>query len=362
VVLQFGQPRRISEAAGCSRRHPAPGVDISHEGAIPSLVEPRWEIFHSNRTIWAAVLELCDSARTSLSIEQYIFARSGVGRRLLDVLTAKARQGVHVRLLVDAYGSMGLADSEPAAGLIAAGGEVRSYNRLSGLLTRPVGALHRLHRKSVICDGRWAMIGGTCYHDRMAEWRDTMLRLDGTVAPAAAAAFEENWRGAEEALGGWREGLRLWRYLVNGAPAGGRILRDALLRRIGEAERDVTLTTPYLVPDLRLLGVLQAAVRRGVRVRLLIPARSDQPVAGFVTRRFAGLLAARGVEAFAYEPSMMHAKLAVVDGRWALIGSMNLDLLSLHFNQENGGATTSAPLVERLAAQLEVDFASASRI
>ena len=192
------------------------------QGSASTVVDHPWELFHSNKDNWNAILELCDAARRSISIEQYIFAKSGIGSRLLRLLTAKSREGVQVRVLADGFGSFGLAASADGASLTRAGGEIVPYNSLSVLRRHPIGGLHRLHRKTVLCDETQLMIGGTCFHDRMADWRDTMVRVEGPVVQFAASAFERTWAYAggratrqEPAAQGPQSPAADWRYVLS---------------------------------------------------------------------------------------------------------------------------------------------------
>jgi cardiolipin synthase len=331
--------------------------------------DPAWRLHHHNQTVWREVFALCEEARRSLDLEQYIFAAEGVGRRLLDLLARQARRGIAVRVLADGVGSRGLARSEGGRALIRAGGEIALYNGLAEAARRPFRSLPRLHRKTVLADGRSLMLGGSCYIDRMSDWRDTMIRIDGPVPPAVSASFQTAWAAARRAPAPAptpTPGARLWpggrwSYALSGPQAEAAPgLGETLLARIAGARRAVTLTTPYLIPDRRLRRALLAARKAGARVRILMPARSDHPPLDLVGRRFARALARRGVEVHGYAPTMLHAKIALVDGEWGGVSSFNLDVFSLRLNLENGVASRSPAFCEALAERLERDFAAAS--
>ncbi|TFL16253.1 phospholipase D-like domain-containing protein [Jannaschia formosa] len=331
--------------------------------------EPRWELFHHNKSVWEAVLERCDAARHSIDLEQYILGTEGIGRRLLDLLASKARQGVAVRVLADGLGSHGLLRSEGARTLLRCGGRVAMYNGLSDLLRRPIRRAHRLHRKTLILDGSSVMVGGSCYEDRMSDWRDTMLHVDGPLPPAVLSEFERAWRSAHRrsaavdpasrAQGTAEEG---WFYSVSGPLVQARHgLGEVLAGKIARAGRSVALTTPYLVPNRRLWRALVAAVERGAKVRLLMPARSDHPALDVIGRGFVRSLLRRGVDVRGYTPGMLHAKVALVDGGWSSVSSFNLDLLSANLNLESGVFSTSQSLYGALAEQMDADLARSER-
>ena len=331
---------------------------------------PAWSLFHQNAEIWPAVLGEIEEARESLTLEQFIFAPDGIGARLLEALTLRARAGVHVRLLADGFGSRALLRGEHARALIRAGGEVKLYDSIAEVLRNPIKRLSRLHRKTVIRDRRSAMIGGACYHDRMSDWRDTMIRIEGEVAEVAADVFEPLWDRAlshtpREAPAHSPPGQTRaeWAYMISTPvkPAE-RELYDVLLNRIAEAASEVTLTTPYLVPDIKFIRAIARLAKRGVRVRIIMPARSDHPSLDLIGRRFAHALARRGAEIHLYEPSMIHCKLALIDGDWASVTSFNLDILSFWLNLESGVIGTDPAFCEAIAERLDRDMAASRRL
>lgn len=348
-----------------------PVAEASQAGPTADL--PRWQLFHSNRSAWEAALELCESARHSIDIEQYIVRSEGIGRRLLDVLAAKARQGVDVRVVADAFGSFGLTATEGARELRKAGGRIAMFHGAGAILRSPAAAVHRLHRKSIICDGQRMMVGGSCFDPRMNDWRDTMVWIEGPLATAAQAEFEDSWGRAT----GRRSSISLspsgpdcagsWCYCVSTAtpPVRHEYLPE-LIRQIDGAKRRVILTTPYLVPgggEWKLLQeALAGAVARGVSVSLIFPARSDHAWVDMISRRVARDLARAGVHICAYEPTMLHAKLASVDDRWAGIGSFNIGFDSLWMNFEAVAVSTDPDLNAALAEQLDLDLAASTRL
>ena len=341
-------------------RHPAAAGSAAAPGAGD------WQLLHSNAEIWAAVIDECEEARETLTLEQFIFSPRGIGQRLLDVLTARARKGVHVRVLADGFGSFWLKGSEGGRALIRAGGEIVHFHSLTDLMQNPIRRLQRLHRKTVIRDRAWAMIGGACYHDRMADWRDSMIRIEGRIAHTAAEVFDQLWAHAlrqgpaPEHPGSSPVDID-WAYLISTPikPAR-RELWNRLHARIEGAEREVILTTPYLIPDGRFRRAINRAAGRGVRVHILMPARSDHPSLDVVGRRFANAFKRKGIEIHLYEPSMIHCKIALVDGAWASVSSFNLDISSFRMNLESGVVGTDTAYCAAVAEQLERDVAASS--
>ena len=335
------------------------------------VVSPvRWALFHTNREAWAATKALLKEAQQSIAIEQFIFSSHGIGREFLDILTSRAKQGVRVRVIADWFGSRDLAQSDGARSLVAAGGELVIFNPPSVFFRRPSDAFHRLHRKSIVCDGSRLMTGGSCFHPRMEDWRDTMVLIEGPVAQDAMAEFEATWLHATE--GRFHRPKRRhvsprddreWSYLISSPYEHSKREYDfALFDHIARAERSVTLTSPYLVPVGRFWRLMEQATMRGVRVRVMIPARSDQPLIDILSFRYARWLLGRGVEVYGYAKGMMHAKLAIIDGKWSAVSSFNLGVDSFRMNLEGALVSRSAEFCAALMNQLETDLAASRRL
>ena len=347
-------------------------IEANRAGRSTAETAPaRWALLHSNRAAWAAIKAMLEAARESIAIEQFIFSHHGIGGEILAILTARARQGVRVRLLADWFGSRHLAASDGARALVAAGGELVIFNGPNGFYRSPASAFHRMHRKSIVTDGRQLMTGGSCFHPRMENWRDTMVLIEHPVAQEALSEFEATWLRATtgaampQATGDTRpSGERPdWSYLVSSPYE--RTVREydfELLERITHAEHSVTLTSPYLVPVGRIWRVLEHATRRGVRVRVMIPVRSDQPLIDVFSFRYARRLLGRGVEVYGYTGGMMHAKLAAVDGIWSAVGSFNLGIDSLRMNLEGALVSWSRDFHDLLMERLEADLAGSRRL
>lgn len=362
------RPERIGQQSAVAGSSGQEGVI---ESAAAAVVPPRWALFHTNRAAWAAAKEMLKAARETIAIEQYIFSYQGIGREILDILTDKTRHGVRVRLVADAFGSRNLLKSEGARYLLRAGGEIAIFNGVAEFFRNPASAFHRLHRKSIVCDSQWLMTGGSCFHPRMEDWRDTMVLIEGPVARKALEEFETTWLRANKldaeppdpSHSAPEEKDGDWSYMVSSPYGPGkREYYLELIERIAQAERIVTLTSPYLVPVGRFWTTMERATRRGVRVRVMIPSKSDQPLIDLFSLRFARDLLGRGIEVYGYKLGMMHAKLAIVDDDWAAVGSFNLGIDSIKMNLEGVLVSRSRAFHDALAEQLEADLASSRRL
>lgn len=303
----------------------------------------RW--FRSGREFFRELIARLASARRSVRLEFYIFADDSTGRSVLAALAAAAGRGVSVRVLVDAFGSNALSAGfwEP---LRAAGGEVTVFNPLARLQMAV-----RDHRKLLVVDDEFALVGGFNIADEYAGdgivtgWADCGFSLTGAAVPALAQTFDDmvarsGMRQPQAILARLRRGERPSPQAV--APgvqlltSGPGRLPNAfqkLLRKDVDQSRLVQFVSAYFLPGFRMRWLLREAARRGARVQIIVPGKSDVPLARRAARHlYAGLLRG-GVELWEYGPQVLHTKLFLAHEA-AYVGSSNLDTRSLHINYE----------------------------
>lgn len=309
----------------------------------------------------------CEAAKQTIDLEQYLFANDKIGRRFAEVLMRKARQGVRVRVLLDSAGSFGVFVSGLPAQMRRAGVQIQFFNPISPWRVHNILSWYfRDHRKMIVVDGRVGHVGGVCVEDIMADWRDTQLRIEDAVVGEMAEAFERMW--SYVTLGGKRSfpksmaRSRDFAFLSNSPRLRERFVYWALINAIRGAISSVYLTSPYFIPDPRFFRVLRRAARRGVDVRLLVSGPSDHPFVDIASHSYYQRAFRAGIRIFKYEGHRLHAKIAVVDGRWATVGTTNLDNLSLLFNYEGNIATTNGKMVSELGAQFEEDLKRAREV
>jgi cardiolipin synthase len=267
------------------------------------------------RETWSAMLAAIDGARTRIELEVYAFLDHGVGDRFVAALSAAAARGVRVRVRVDAWGSIGSAGRVVEC-LAAAGCDAAVHNRLRfGFL----GRWNRNHRKLLLVDGEVAILGGINIGDLYAEWADAAVELRGP----ACAVIERRLAGERfvEQAGPVRVFLSRM--------GGGWRLRRCYFKAFSAARRRIEVAHAYFLPDAKLMRTLARAARRGVEVLLLLPAKSDVPLAHMATTAQYRKLLRAGVRILEWGGGVLHAKLAVVDGQRLLVGSFNLDPFSL---------------------------------
>jgi cardiolipin synthase len=311
------------------------------------------------------------AATRSIHLESYIWYDGQLTRQLVPLLAMKAKQGVDVRILVDASGGKQL-KGDAQKQLEDAGAKVAHFHpiRISN-----IGRLNnRDHRKLVILDGRIAYTGGFGFADEWTgraqdkkHYRDTGLRLEGPVVHRLQAAFSENWI---EETGEIPADTRFFPPI---APAGttpahvaytsptGSISSVQILYylAIKAAKREILIQNPYLLPDRAAIDALEEAVDRGVDVRIMVPSddATDNAIVQHASHHHFGTLLKRGVKIWEYDRTLLHQKVIVIDGVWASVGSTNFDDRSFQLNDEINVGVLDA----RLAAQLRAAFADDAR-
>jgi cardiolipin synthase A/B len=299
------------------------------------------------------MLEAIESARRRVYLEVYTFEREGVGSRFLAALAAAAQRGVEVKVIVDGWGTMGESGAITST-LKAAGAKVRVYNPLSSLFT---GRAWRNHRKILLVDDRVAFIGGINIGDdylgvdEEPGWADLVVELEGELCARLGAKLHA---GRVELRAGPV-------HLLLSGLGGGRRLRQRYLEAIERAREKVVLAHAYFLPDRGLMRALNQAARRGVAVHLLLAGRSDVALARAATMRLYRFFLRAGVHIHEWTGSTLHAKAAVVDGRRLLVGSFNLDPLSL-VNLETLVDVEDTGVAAQATAWLERHLHTARRI
>ena len=321
-----------------------------------------------NYPAWLGAIE---GARRFVHFENYIIEDDAVGRQFADALMAKARQGVPVRVLYDWLGCL---TTWPGfwRRLRQAGVEVRCFNRPR--LDSPFGWLSRNHRKSVNVDGVVGFVAGLCVSEAWAgnpargkvPWRDTGVEVRGPAVADLDAAFAQSWAFAGSALPEIdgpppAEMGNVALRVVGSKPNTMGIYRlDQMIA--GIARESLWLTDAYFAGTTAYTRALCDAANDGVDVRLLVPGSSDLVVAKAISRAGYRPLLEAGIKVYEWNGPMLHAKTAVADGRWARIGSSNLNIASWMGNWELDVAVEDAAFAKMMEEMYLQDLENATEI
>lgn len=334
------------------------------------------QVLTNGDAFYPAELEAIRGATRSINLEAYIFHKGEIAGQYVQALTERAKAGVKVNLVLDAFGSAG-ASRAFLAPLVNAGGRVGWYN--GPRWYRLMHMDNRTHRELMIVDGRIGFIGGAGIADQWyrgskgsPRWRDSAVRIDGEAVCNLQATFAENWLSTSgELLMGddYFPSVQcnhpLVSMVVNSTPTVGGSTRARILFQLllASARRNISITTPYFLPDRGLMQELCRAVGRGLRVRILVPGRkSDHMVTRSTSRAGYGQLLKAGAEVYEYHPAMIHAKILCIDDLWVVIGSTNFDNRSFGINDEVNLAVRDKAVAMRFEQDMALDLAQSRRI
>jgi cardiolipin synthase A/B len=363
---------------------PAGPVDApAFANELESLVDSKLthdnslEVIPNGENFYRAEIEAMRQAQHSINIEAYIFHKGRITRQVVEVLTERAKAGVHVNLVIDSVGSFSTRGAFFNS-LKQAGGNVNFYHRLR--LHNWFRANNRTHREISVVDGSVAFVGGAGFADWWAfskkdepRWRDTMIRVQGGAVRGLQGTFIENWL---EASGQILDGPDYFPHLTAGAgkvtalvitssPSTGGSTRSRILFQtlLAAARKSIYITTPYFLPDESMRAEMVRARERGVVVNILVPGKKNDHALTYSSgRRAYGDLLKAGAHIHEYQPAMIHAKIAVIDGVWSVLGSANIDNRSFGINDEVNLAVLDRQVAATLTANFDDDVAHAARI
>ncbi|MBX4211115.1 hypothetical protein KW783_04065 [Candidatus Parcubacteria bacterium] len=327
-----------------------------------------WQFFLTSHDAWDAMFRACERAKFSIDCEEYILSNDRIGRSFCNILIKKSREGVKVRLLCDAAGSYSFYMSSLPEELRAAGIDVRFFNEISPWrINNFFSWFFRDHRKILIVDSEVALTGGVGFRDDMRYWRDTHIEVTGRIVREMEHSFLELWNQAANKrflsrLRRLRSYTKGFNFLTNSPFFRKRFLYQTFVDALRNARSYIFLTTPYFVPDARIIRVLRLAARRGVDVRILLPVSSDVVWVDRAAHAHFETLLKSGVRIFEYRKTFLHAKTAVIDDEWATVGSFNLDYLSFFYNYEANIVSTDSKFVDAVRNHFEIDCIDTTEI
>lgn len=335
-------------------------------------------LFPDGRHFFQELLDAVRSAECMVLLEYYIIRNDRTGSALATELIAAVQRGVRVLLVYDYIGCIDTPSSY-FRNLSQQGVELIPFNVPS--FRR---GLHwfdrRNHRKMAIVDGRVAILGGFNIADEYAgdgmlqnRFRDLGFSVSGSVMQELIGSFGDIWQmecDERPDLVAVCDRITARRHpgdanvaIISGVPhQRSSSIRSAFLFNIASASEELSVANPYFVPGPRIIRALLRAARRGVHVRLLMPARSDVPLVQLVGRSSYGILLKGGIEIFEMERELLHAKVMLVDGERTVIGSANLDQRSFHRNFEINCVIDSRHFGAQIRKELEADFHAARRV
>jgi cardiolipin synthase len=325
--------------------------------------------------IFPAMLAAIRSAQQSITFESYIYWSGSVGREFAEALAARAGAGVNVHVLIDWVGSQKM-DERLFDLMRGAGVQVERYHPLHWYhLTR---MNNRTHRKLLVVDGKTGFTGGVGIADLWSghaqdpnHWRDSHYRVEGPVVAQMQTAFSDNWiKATGEVLQGERyfpalahRGRALAQVFTSSPSGGADSMMLMYLMAISSSTQRIDLAASYFVPDPLTRRVLVDALKRGVRIRIIVPGEHiDTAVVRKASRATWGELLAHGAKIYEYAPTMFHSKTLIADGLLVSVGSTNFDNRSFRLNDEANLNVYDADFARKVTGVFEADLKRAKLI
>lgn len=318
-----------------------------------------------------------ENAQQTINVEFYTFYNDDIGNKMLNLLIKKAKEGVKVKLLYDAWGSLG-ATKAWFDQLNKAGGEVLPFVTSRNMITRYRINYH-LHRKIVIVDGKTSWTGGFNVGDqylgrkkKFGYWRDSQVRIVGSASLLLQERFVMDWNASiqDEAQlitfntllfpdldeNEIHPGDVATQIISDGPDRDNANMRNGIIKLMFQAKKRLWLQTPYLIPDDAMFATLQTIAMSGVDLRIMIPCKPDHPFIYRATQWYANELSRYGVKIYIYDKGFIHAKTIVVDDDFSTVGSMNQDYRSYDLNFEDVAVFYDKNFTEEVAKSFKQDM------
>ena len=325
-------------------------------------------VLRNGREIFPAMLEEIRGAERTIDLVTFVYWTGQIAIDFAEALSARARAGVRVRIILDAFGSAPM-NPELVEMMVNAGVRVETFRPI--VRWKVWEADHRTHRKILVVDERVGFSGGVGIAEEWQgdarnpqEWRETHFRIEGPAVLGLRAAFLTDWRDCGHALDVSdveteippRSGDVEVAVIDGSAQIGLNDAQRVLEALVVGATQRILIQTPYLNPAPAMIDLLGDAAKRGVSVDIVIPGpHVDKRVADVVAQEHAAELLASGVRVWRYQPTMMHVKAVLVDGVIALVGSVNVNRRSVEKDEEVGMLILDAEIVETLETHFRED-------
>ncbi len=342
----------------------------------------RVELLETGAEYFPALIAAIEAAGSEIHLHAYIFQNDATGRAVATALARAARRGVAVHVLVDGFGSREFGRTL-GQDLLSAGAEVLGYRPDVARLRLRRHRLRRLHSKVAVIDGRIAFVGGINIiddwnkgetPDRVPPRHDYAVRVEGPLLGTIHTATRHVWQ-----LVRWaglhsrhsdlpprppadiRRGDMDAAFIIRDNLRHRRDIERAYLDAIHAARHDIVLANAYFLPGRRFRQVLTTAAQRGVAVTILLQGRVEYRLLHYATQALYGSLFASGIRVFEYQPTFLHAKVAVIDGHWSTVGSSNIDPFSLLLAREANVVVRNDEFAAALRASLQRAMAEGAR-
>lgn len=300
-------------------------------------------------------------AEKFIFLEYFIISKGKMFDKIIDVLIERAQSGVEVKIIYDDFGSANTIPFNFKRRMNSFGIEVVAFNPITFHLNFSMN--YRTHRKIVVIDNKIAYTGGinigdeyANYINRFGHWHDSSVRIEGEAVWSLTLIFLESWNFSNKIKLTYTDYYKEYKVLSDQVIApfadnpieDRQITKSALLFLIGEARKEILISSPYLILDNEIVTALKLSAKSGVKVSIVLPKNPDKKLVYLVTESFALDLAKAGVNIYKYTPGFIHAKLYLFDGKKAIVGTSNLDFRSLYLHFENNVLVYNSPFLKEV--------------
>ena len=342
---------------------------------IPFFTGNSIELLNNGDRFYPSMLDAIDRAERSITIEAYIYWAGQIGLTFASALAAASQRGVKVKILLDAVGSATV--GQEILDILKNGGcHVAWYNPFRFTTLRRIN--NRTHRKSLVCDGVVGFTGGAGIADHWTgdaqdenHWRDLQIRVEGPAVRPLQTGFAQNWLETTGELVTGPDfypppkpaGTLALQTIMSSPETGASTVRLMYCLAMSAARASIDIANPYFVPDHVSIDLFRDAVKRGVRVRVMVAGiRNDTWITRLNSVRLYGALLDAGVELLEYNRTMMHHKIMIVDGLWSTVGTANFDNRSFSHNEESNVCVCDAAFATALTETFERDAIVCQRV
>jgi len=313
----------------------------------------QFQVFSNPKEIYADMIDEIQNAKKSVYLETYIYDNDSVGKLFRKELLKKSKQGVKVYLLIDSWGSSVKKDFFKE--LIKSGARIMFFKEFQ-YVARIFSKNHeRNHRKILVIDKKISYIGSMNITESCLDWRELVLKISGEISLNFIKSFKRSWnlsaklskRKIQKII---HRGFEILHDVPRNSENPGERNPSAkkYIQMIKKSRKSICIETPYFVPSWRLRHELYKAVRRGVKVKIVLPHISDVKVTDILRNRYLGTLNKHGIKIFYYLPRTLHSKLLIVDNKFFLLGSSNLDYRSFIHQHELNLFGTNKEIISEL--------------
>lgn len=352
---------------------PARLIFNQHQGILTENNDVKLLLNGENK--FPEVFEALEQAKHHIHIEYYIFSYDDIGKKIINILTLKAAQGVEVRIIIDDFGSK--KNKRMVKKLKKAKIEIHRFMPVRFVLLAQ--ANFRNHRKIIVIDGRIGFSGGINIDERYLNngkhklfWRDTHIRVDGPLVNLLQLQFLLSWHFTSKSTFPFKapyfgnefttKGKATATLVASGPDSPRPYCMEAILSAINQAEDKIWIITPYFIPTDQIVTALQIAASNGVDVRMILPGKTDSHIVKHASLSFIAPLLRSGIKIFFYRKGFAHAKTMTFDNRLAIVGTANMDIRSFYINFEIVSLIYDKQFCEELDKSFEEDLQSCNEM